>query len=94
MIQQLSAVLEAGKLSQLDALRLRGRLQFAAGNLFGRIAKAALAVGTLHAYHARSTVDEKSTLSLQLYKKLLTISKPRELKAATGVCWYIHRCFL
>lgn len=73
LIHQLTAVLESGKLSQMDALRLRGRLQFAAGNVFGRIAKASLNVVSAHAYHSCSPViDEKSKLASRLHRKLLT----------------------
>jgi hypothetical protein len=39
LVQALLAILEARKLSRHEALKLRGRLQFAAaGNIFGRVA--------------------------------------------------------
>jgi hypothetical protein len=44
LVQALLAILEARKLSRHEALKLRDRLQFVAGNIFGRIAKTALAV--------------------------------------------------
>lgn len=50
LVQILTSILEDGHLSQIDVLRLRGRLQFAAGNIFGRIVKAALSVVTARTY--------------------------------------------
>ena len=44
LVQALLAILEERKLSRHEALKLRDRLQFVAGNIFGRIAKTALAV--------------------------------------------------
>ena len=38
------SVIEGGPLPRADALRLRGRLQFASGQLFGRLAKKALSI--------------------------------------------------
>ena len=40
------AILAVGKLPKRDALRLTGRLQFAAGQVFGCIARSALAIIT------------------------------------------------
>jgi len=46
---------------------LRGRLQFAAGNIFGRIAKSALSVVTMHAYGGNSPkLDEKAVMAMAL----------------------------
>ena len=44
MASLISSVLEGGRLHRVDALRLRGRLQFASGQLFGRLAKKALSI--------------------------------------------------
>jgi len=49
LIKALSDILESRCLSRQDALRLRGRLQFAGGPVFGREAKSALAVVTFFA---------------------------------------------
>ena len=49
LIKALSDILESRCLSRQDALRLRGRLQFAGGPVFGRVAKSALAVVTFFA---------------------------------------------
>ncbi len=41
-----SSVIEGGRLPRADSLRLRGRLQFASGQLLGRLAKKALSIVT------------------------------------------------
>jgi hypothetical protein len=44
LIQSLLEILKERRLTRHEALKLRGRLQFAAGNIFGRVAKRALSV--------------------------------------------------
>ena len=43
-------ILQTGLLHRHEAFRLLGRLQFVAGQIFGRIAKRCLALVTYHAY--------------------------------------------
>ena len=47
-------VLQRGALNKHEALRLRGRMQFAAGQSFGRLAKRCLAYVTQHAFGTTS----------------------------------------
>ncbi len=69
----ISSVLEGGRLHRVDALRLRGRLQLASGQLFGRLAKKALSIVTGHAYSSRNSVLDSDTISaLKLYLHALS----------------------
>ena len=43
-------IITSGSLGKLEALKLRGRMQFASGQIFGRLAKKVLALITSHAY--------------------------------------------
>lgn len=55
-----------------DALRLRGRMQFAVGKLFGRVAKRCLEVVTQHAYTSKSpTLSADSVDALKKFLFLL-----------------------
>ena len=87
-------VVPTKKLSSVDALKLRGRMQFTAGQLFGRVAKTCLARVTNHAY--RSSTSEASDAlisSLILFKKFLLAQKPQSCHgshAANVVS--LHRC--
>ena len=79
------------KLTKADAVKLRGRLQFASGNVFGRIAKSALAAVTTHAYHGTSaSLDDKTRLALAMHKHLLAKGRPRELHPKCCETWYVQ----
>ena len=57
-----------------DALRFRGRLQFASGQLFGRLAKKALSIVTGHAYLSKNATLDAGTISaLKLYLSCLEV---------------------
>ena len=78
-------IITSGSLAKLDALRLRGRMQFASGQIFGRLAKKVLAVITGHAYgSSTSQLSPKLVTSLVLYKKLLDVDVPRELRIGSN----------
>ena len=91
LIVALTKILETGNLGKQEALRLRGRLQFACGQLFGRVAKTALGVVTNHAYGGNSSrLNNKAILALTLHRHLLSCGRPRELKVSCDDSWYIQ----
>ena len=91
LVSFFEGVLSKQKLTRVDALRCRGRLQVAAGNVFGGIAKNALSIVTAHAYHSMSsTLDSAAILAFTLHKRLLLEGRPRELRPSTGEVWYIQ----
>ena len=91
LIAALDAAIQSRKLHRGEALRLRGRLQFASGHLFGRIAKATLSIVTHHAYYSRSAnLNDEAVVALKLHRHLLYIGRPRELSATSGSPWFIQ----
>jgi len=91
LIQCLLEILKVRRLTRQEALRLRGRLQFAAGSIFGRIAKSALSVVTLHAYgNGSPRLNEKAVMSLHLHLKLLELGRPRELRPTSDNVWFLQ----
>lgn len=91
LIKFLATVLETKRLTKQEALRLRGRLQFTAGNLFGRIARSCLAAVSNRAYSpATAAVPDDLMLALTLHKRLLEIGAPRVLKLSSVVPWFIQ----
>ena len=50
LAESISSHLKSGEISRHEAVRLRGRLQFACGQLFGRVSRSVLAMLTQHAY--------------------------------------------
>ena len=79
------------KLSSADALKLRGRMQFTAGQLFGRVAKTCLARVTNHAYRSGSNniIPDSLVSSLVLFKRFLLAQKPRTVPAAMSQTWVV-----
>ena len=76
-------VLDAGALKQPLALRLRGRMQFADSQLFGRSARMCLRQVTKHAYSDVSdTLCEDCVFALDRFRKMLLEHKPRVLNGS------------
>ena len=83
-------IVSTKKLSSADALKLRGRMQFTAGQLFGRVAKTCLARATNHAYRSSSSdVSESLVSSLVLFKRFLLAQRPRVVTAAMLQTWVV-----
>ena len=92
----ISSVTEGGRLPRADALRLRGRLQFASGQLFGRLAKKALSIVTGHAYSSKNaTLDVETISALKLYLSCFESQRPRAVHRSTSQVFFIFTdvCF-
>ena len=55
LAQALDQAVTSRSLAKLEALRLRGRMRFASGQFYGRLARRCLAVVTQHAYGSESS---------------------------------------
>ena len=81
LVRALTQILEDGRLIARDAFRLRGRLQFASGQIFGRVARAALNAITSHAYNRRREVlDDETKFYLDLRRRFLQSTGPRVVR--------------
>ena len=56
LCETLDACLKSKKLTRHDALKLRGRMQFTVGQVYGRVAKTCLGHVTMHAYSTRGAM--------------------------------------
>lgn len=75
--------IETGKLSAKSALALRGRMQFAKGQIWGRSAKLCLTAVTAHAYGDTGDSLSKHALDcLSAFQDSLMSAKPREITAS------------
>ena len=84
-------VLDKNSLSSIDALKLRGRMQFTAGQLFGRAARMCLNQVTHHAYRSNKSVLEPDTsIALQRYREFLLSGKPRSITSNLGDTWFVY----
>ena len=83
-------VLRTGDLNTAEALRLRGRMQFTSGQLFGRLSRSTLNKVTHHAYRScKSKTSSDLQLSLSLYDKFLVSGQPRLVSAGMTDTWFI-----
>ena len=83
LLSALDEVLSSGLLSKQDALVLRGRMQFAKAQIWGRTARLCLDAVTRHAYDDSGTaVSDHLRESLLRFKKFLSQARPRELSRA------------
>ena len=82
-IEEVSAeirrVLEAGSISQLEAQKLRGRMQFAESQIFGRTGKRCIGCLCGFSCRRRSRISNSDALFLKLFASLLKSDVPREI---------------
>ncbi len=73
-----------------QAVRLRGRLQFADGQLLGRLRKLCLRVISDHAFHSSScSISSRGKVLLNLFRERMASGQPRIISLASGSCWYL-----
>ena len=78
LTETISSVLSSSHLSHQDALSLRGRMQFAHSQLWGRSAKLCLNAVTTHAYSdSGGQIDDRLAHFLEVFKSQLGTSRPR-----------------
>ena len=87
--QAINEALRNMALKRHDALRLRGRMQFAAGQIYGRLSRRCLALVTQHACSSEtSTLDAAAIHALNKFKYMLT-SSPRKVSCSSNRCIHI-----
>ena len=78
LLEFISCILEEGALSKPIALKWRGRLQFADGQLLGRVGKLCLKAITEHAYSNKSPkLSDQCRAALGRFADMLKHSLPR-----------------
>ena len=90
LVQLLEEIIVSKTLRRLDALKLRGRMQFAAAQLFGRLGKRCLALIIQHAYSSESfSLAETVLISLKRFKDMMEAGEPRVVSSRATRCWYL-----
>ena len=77
-------VVEIGRIAKSAAQKLRGRMQFAAGQIFGRTGKRCIKVLSDHAIGRRERSTERSIEFLKHFVELLTCAGPRIIQLDVG----------
>ena len=96
LVQILDDVIVSKKLGRLDALRLSGRLQFAAGQFAGCLARQSLNVVTSHASSMCGVdLDEPTVSAMRLHRTFISASSPRTLDVSASRVWFVFTdaCF-
>ena len=80
----LRGILEAGKMSPKESERLRGRLQFSSGQLFGRRAKSSLHALAKHSRQQAHALSNEVTEACAQLLEMLEDGPEREISSALG----------
>eukprot|EP00438_Fugacium_kawagutii_P020965 Skav229911 [mRNA] locus=scaffold877:55323:56321:+ [translate_table: standard] len=90
LVDTIKGFLEAGFITVADAQKLRGRMQFADGQLFGRVGSLCVRAVTRHAFeHGAGKFDSQCRRALERFSHSLQFSPPRLIKPAEAETWYI-----
>ena len=83
-------IIKKGSMTVLESQKLRGRMQFADGQVFGRLGKLCMKAITNHAFKSQGDNLEKQTVdALRRFTIFLNHAKPRSLELASDSVWTI-----
>ena len=90
MAESIRSILSAGSLTKAQALKLRGRMQFAEGQLFGRVGRLCLRAVSDHAHlAATATTSASCNRALARFAKMLESARPRTVEVGWELPWYV-----
>ena len=90
LCELIEKILSAGSLELKEAQRLRGRMQFADSQLFGRCGRLCLSAVTDHAYKSSSKKLSKACVdALRRFQLSLKCGKPRVVQKSTSGVWMV-----
>ena len=84
-------IINKGRLTLLESQKLRGRMQFADGQVFGRLGKLCMKAITNHAFNTKGDKMQKQTVdALRRFVIFLEHADPRSLELASDSVWTIY----
>ena len=90
LTKELDKAIRSKALSRSDGEKLRGRLQFASSQVFGRKFRRLLKVLSNHVTHGRKTLSDRIQTCLSDIRKLLTQNTSRKIEVSQAeVCVYM-----
>ena len=90
LAESLDRAIGSRSLTKLEALQLRGRMQFASGQFYGRLARRCLAVVTQHAYSSESSmISEGAVHALSRFRDMLVNGAPRVISSKSSATWFL-----
>ncbi len=87
--KEIGSVIEAGKLKRTLGNKLRGRMQFAENQVFGRLNRRCLKAISEHCAVGSEKLNHQTLVLLEEFKRALTVSKPRTISARLCDTWLI-----
>ena len=95
LCEELLKVVKEGRLTNKQTQRMRGRMQFAESQLFGRTGKRCLRVLADFAEGKRSALTDKDKFFLQMFRNLMEANVPREVRAlcSENVLVFTDACY-
>jgi len=79
LCEEIDSILTLGSLKRADGERLRGRLQFASGQLFGRSARNRMRTLSKHISSGRATLCDSTKLALSELRAQISLNVPRAI---------------
>eukprot|EP00438_Fugacium_kawagutii_P023706 Skav228033 [mRNA] locus=scaffold1188:5424:7796:+ [translate_table: standard] len=90
LVDTITSLLDRDAMSHQEALSLRGRMQFAKAQIWGRSARLCLASITDHAFSARAgTLSPATRASMEIFRECLVSSPPRRISCNWDRPWFI-----
>ena len=90
LVQDIDSILSAGTLPKAEGERLRGRLQFASTQVFGRKLKRLLKVLSNHVTMGRKSMSDLTKECLRQVSTILTRNSPRRVVASQSDILHIY----
>ena len=91
LVDTIKAFLQKGKMTVLEAQKLRGRMQFMDGQLFGRLGKLCMREVTNHTCDLKTSKLAKRTVdALERFVIFLEHAEPRRIHLNTDTVWYVY----
>ena len=90
LVQDIANILSAGALPKVEGERLRGRLQFASAQVFGRKLKRLLKVLSNHVTSGRKSLSKLTGECLEQISVILTLNIPRRVVASQSDILHIY----
>lgn len=92
LVGTINQILECGQLSPAAALSLRGRMQFARAQLWGRAGRVCLNLITKHAYsNSGAKIPRDTAAALSTFCELLKNNRPRLIRSTWSENYIIDR---
>eukprot|EP00435_Cladocopium_sp_Y103_P055104 s1350_g18.t1 len=90
LVETITDLLERGLMTVLEAQRLRGRMQFMDGQIFGRLGRLCMRAVTEHAFAKGSMrLAQHTADAMRRFVTFLEHAGPRQLHLDSGLVWYI-----